>query len=302
MRPCLRWAGFAGLALTSALVFAERWRNSQGRGDREGWWPEADSAKTAREAPVRVEPVPMWTNTLGLTKDVFTFTRVRYTRQSEGGRVWWRGGYWYSDMPDSDLNLSYRLQQLTSLRVDPNGRIIDLTDPELFDYPFIYMIEPGLLTFEEDEVPVLRQYLLHGGFLMVDDFWGTPQWDNFEREMKRVFPERTFTELETNHPLFTAVFPLARPKEQLQVPNARIGRQAEYTNVTWETHGGEECRENHFRALFDDKGKLMVLACHNNDLGDGWEREGEDEYFFRRFAEGISYPLAINIIFYVMTH
>jgi hypothetical protein len=287
------------LFLSSLWTLAEHWRNSVGG---EGWWQGADTARTAREAPVRVEPVPMWTNNAGLEKDAFTFARVRYSRLSRGGKVWWNGGYWYSDMPDSDLNLSYRLQQLTALRVDPAGRIIDLTDKDLFDYPFIYMVEPGLLSLEDDEVPVLRKYLLNGGFLMADDFWGTPQWANFEREMKRVFPERSFSDLETNHPLFSIVFPLARPTEKLQVPNVRIGRRAEETGVTWEFHEGEECRDAHFRALFDDKGRLMVLACYNNDLGDGWEREGEDEYFFRRFAEGISYPLAINILFYVMTH
>jgi hypothetical protein len=86
------------------------------------------------------------------------------------------------------------------------------------------------------------------------------------------------------------------------VPNVLVGRRAEQTGVHWETKDGEECRDVHFRALFDDKQRLMVLACYNNDLGDGWEREGEDEYFFRRFAEGISYPMAINILFYVMTH
>lgn len=299
MQRSVRWLIALGLLLTSAFVLAEHWRNSIGG---EGWWEGADKAKTAREAPVRVEPVPVWTNHPGMTRDAFTFARVRYTRLTRGGKVWWNGGYWYSDMPDSDLNLSFRLQQLTSLKVNPNGRIIDLTDKELYDYPFIYIVEPGLMILEDDEISVLRNYLLNGGFLMVDDFWGTPQWANFEREMKRVFPERTFTDIETNHPLFSIVFPLARPKEQLQVPNVRIGRRAAETGVTWEYHEGEECREVHFRALFDDKGRLMVFACFNNDLGDGWEREGEDEYFFRRFAEGISYPLAINIIFYAMTH
>jgi len=241
-----------------------------------------------------------------MTRDVFTFARVRYTRMDEN-KVWWKGGYWYSDMPDSDLNLAYRLQQLTSLKADPDGRIIDLNDPELFNYPFIYMVEPGLMTLEDDEIPALRRYLMSGGFLMADDFWGEPQWANFEREIKRVFPERSFSEVETNHPLFSVVFPLARPKEQLQVPNVITGRRSEQTGITWEFHEGasgmrEACRDVHFRALFDDKGRLMVFACFNTDFGDGWEREGEDEYFFRRFAEGISYPMAINILFYVMTH
>lgn len=300
MRRIPRWAIVVLLLLTSVFVFAaEHFRNSVP--GTEGWWPAADEARTAREAPVRVEPVPTWTNHPGFSKDVFTFARVRYTRRDPWS-VRWNGGFWYSDMPDSDLNLSFRLQQLTSLKVDPDGRIIDLTDKELFDYPWIYMVEPGLMVLEDDEVPILRKYLLNGGFMMVDDFWGTAQWGNFEREMKRVFPERTFSDIETNHPLFSIVYPLARPKEQLQVPNVAIGRQAEWTGITWETKQGEECRDVHFRALFDEKQRLMVLACYNNDLGDGWEREGEDEYFFRRFAEGISYPMAINIIFYVMTH
>ena len=304
MQRKLRWAFLVVLMLTSLVTLAQHWRNSVGR---EGWWEGADTARTAREAPVRVEPVPMWTNSLGFADDVFTFARVRYTRKTPGGKTWWRGGYWYSDMPDSDLNLSHRLQQLTSWRVDPNGRIIDIADPELSNYPFIYMIEPGLLTFEDDEVPILRKHLLNGGFLMVDDFWSQSQWNNFEQEMKRVFPERGFSDLQTNHPLFTIVFPLARPLEQLQVPNIDIGRRSERTGITWETKQNEigeweDCRDVHFRAMYDDKGRLMVLACYNNDLGDGWEREGEDEYFFRRFAEGISYPMAINILFYVMTH
>jgi len=299
MRRTLQRALLFAVLLTSTLVFAERWRNSVGG---EGWWDGADTAKTVRDAPFHSNLLPSWTNEPAMSKDVFSFARVRYTRLNRGGRVSWNGGYWYSDCPDSDLNLSYRLQQLTSLRVDPDGRIIDLTDKELFNYPWIYMVEPGLLSLEDEEIPILRKYLLNGGFLMVDDFWGTPQWANFEREIKRVFPEKTFVELETSHPLFHVVFDLKRPKEELQIPNVRIGRQAERSGVTWEFHDGEECKDVHFRALFDDKGRLMLLACFNNDLGDGWEREGEDEYFFRRFAEGIGYPLAINILFYVMTH
>jgi hypothetical protein len=274
-------------------------RNSTGS---EGWYPNVNQAKTAREAPFHSGPTPTWTNPLAFDKDVFSFARVRYTRQSRGGHVWWNGGCWYSDYPDSDLNLSYRLQQLTSVKVNPNGRIIDLTDPELFDYPWIYMVEPGLMILEEEEVGVLRKYLLNGGFLMADDFWGKPQWGNFEREMKRVFPDRQWVELEMDHPIFHAVYDLKVPKEKLQVPNVLIGRRADVTGVTWEYHEGEQCKDIHFRALFDDKDRLMVLGCYNTDNGDGWEREGEDVYFFHRFSENAAYPLAINVIVYTMTH
>lgn len=285
--------------LTSSVLLAERWRNSVGG---EGWFQGVETVKTAREAPWRSAPIPEWTNNFGFEKDTFTFARVRYTRLSRGGEVWWKGGYWYSDYPDSDLNLCYRLQQITSLKVDPNGRVIDLTDKELFDYPWIYMVEPGLMHLEDDEIAILRKYLLNGGFLMADDFWGEPQWANFEREMRRVFPEKKFTELETTHPIFNQIFDLRRAKANLQVPNVQIGRRSQQNNITWEYHDGEECRELHFRVLLDEKKRIIVMACHNTDYGDGWEREGEDEYFFHRFSEQIAYPMAINIIFYSMTH
>jgi hypothetical protein len=291
----------AASLLASMTVFcAEKWRNSMGG---EGWSAGVETANTARESPWRSAPVPEWTNNFGFEKDAFAFARVRYTRLSRfKNGVNWNGGYWYSDYPDSDLNLSYRLQQVTSLKVDPNARVIDITDKELFDYPWIYIVEPGLMRLEDDEIPILRKYLLNGGFLMADDFWGTPQWENFEREIRRVLPEKRFTDLQTDHPIFNQIFDLRRPKPNLQVPNVRIGRRAESTGVTWELHEGEECKDVHFQAILDEKGRIVVLGCHNTDYGDGWEREGEDEYFFHRFSEQIAYPMAINIIFYAMTH
>ncbi len=102
--------------------------------------------------------------------DVFTFVRIKYNSNDGGwGR---RGGKWRTDYPDSDLNFSYRLQELTSMEVDPDGKILELTDPELFDYPFVYMIEPGDISLDQEEIEALRKYLLNGGFMMVDDFWG----------------------------------------------------------------------------------------------------------------------------------
>jgi hypothetical protein len=188
------------------------------------------------------------------------------------------------------------------MRVNPNGRVIDLTDPELFDYPWIYMVETGLMILEDAEVPILRKYLLNGGFLMTDDCWGKWQGANLERQMQRVLPEGKWVELEMDHPIFHSVYDLKVPKSQMQIPNVVIGRRADTTGVTWEVHEGEVCRDIHFRALFDNKNRLMVLQCFNTDNGDGWEREGEDVYFFHRFSENIAYPLAINIIVYSMTH
>jgi len=237
--------------------------------------------------------VPNWTPNRQFSHDIFTFVRIRYSTGYGGGN--YGGGYgrgrggrsWATDYPDSDWNFSFRLQQLTSMEVHPEGVVLELTDPELFNYPFIYMLEPGRLVFSEDEVECLRRYLLNGGFLMVDDFWGEDEWDNFHYEIKRVFPGREPVELPLSHAIFHAVFDL---KEKPQIPS--IGIALEY-GVTYERN---DARTPHYKALYDDKGRMMAIICHNTDLGDGWEREGENEWYFHEFSEKKAYPLGINIV------
>jgi hypothetical protein len=233
--------------------------------------------------------IPDWEVDPQFKSDVFTFVRIRYNS-------WGRGGGWATDFPDSELNFSYRLQQLTSLKVSPNPIVLELTDDALFDYPFIYLIEPGSLSFTEDEVVALRRYLQNGGFLMVDDFWGEDEWSNFYQEIKRVFPDREPQELPLEHPIFHCVYDL---KEKPQIPHMDFALQGRAQGITWERW---DAKEPHFKAIFDDHGRMMSLIGHNTDLGDGWEREGEDEWYFREFSEKKSYPLGINIIFYAMTH
>jgi len=240
--------------------------------------------------------VPAWKIDKAFAKDVFTFVRIRYSSNGRGYRGWGGSGDWRTDYPDADLNLAYRLQEMTSLKVDPEGKVLELTDKELFDYPFIYIVEPGDLEFTDAEVVVLNRYLLSGGFLMVDDFWGEREWENFHQQIRRVFPDREAQELPLDHPVFQCVFPL---KEKPQIPNVRLGTESQYTGITWERY---DAKTPHYKGITDDKGRLMVLICHNTDLGDGWEREGDNEYYFREFSEKKAYPLAINIIFYVMTH
>lgn len=245
--------------------------------------------------------LPVWNNDPEFERDVFTFARIRYTSAGRGWG-WGRGGNrWYTDAPDADLNFGFRLQQLTSLKVYPHEKNFELTSPELFDHPFIYIVEPGGLEFSEEEVKNLRRYLLSGGFLMVDDFWGEREWQNLYEQMKRVFPEREPTELPLEHPIFHCVFDL---KAKPQIPNVGLGTESLDPNspafgVTWER---PDAREVHYRGIFDDKGRMMVIICHNTDLGDGWEREGDNEGYFREFSEKRAYPLGINIVFYAMTH
>jgi hypothetical protein len=255
-----------------------------------------DTIRTARETASHSTGTPEWSNPRGFERDVFTFARVSY-KPKVGGRGGYRASWqgWLNDYPDSDLNLSWRLQQLTSLKVDPDARVLRLTDADLVDFPFIYMVKPGRMELREPEVPLLRKYLLNGGALMADDFWGDEEWASFEQEMKRVFPERRWVELPKEHALFHCVFNI--DKNQVQVPPIHS-----FERTGSSSRNGEATKELHVRAWLDDKDRVMVIATHNTDFGDGWEREGEDGTYFHLFSETRAYPFAINIVFYFMTH
>ena len=230
-----------------------------------------------------------WEVEPGFEQDVFRFARVKYTSWGDGygGR-----GKWAVDWPDSDLNLPYRLQELTSLKVHPQGAIVELTDENLADFPFLYIVEPGSMTLSDEEVLGLRKYLLNGGFLMVDDFWGDDEWFTFYHEIKRVFPDREPEELPLEHEIFHLVYDL---KEKPIIIGIGAWMHGHHT----ERHDAQEA---HYKGIFDDKGRMMAVICHNTDLGDGWEREGVDERYFKEYSERFAYPLGINIITYAMTH
>lgn len=284
------------VSLIAGLLIAQDYGRHR-RGGRGGGWGGwgGDAQYVPGQAPPR-GGIPEWDVDPAFRTDVFTFVRVQY--DSYGGG--WRGGGggWDVDYPDSDLNFPFRLQQLTSMKVDPVPRVVRLTDEALFDYPWVYMIEPGSLVFSEDEVDALRRYLLNGGFMMVDDFWGDYEWENFEEQIKRVFPDRPLVELDASHPIFHCVYDL---KEMPQVPSIGWARHGD-PRITSDRPGDPSCDQVHYRAFFDDKNRMMMIVCHNTDLGDGWEREGMSEEYFHEFSEKKSYPMGVNIVFYAMTH
>jgi hypothetical protein len=266
-----------------------------------GEWVNQDTVRTARETAPHSVDLPAWTNAPGFEKDVFVFTRIVF--KSVPGRPSWLG--WINDYPDADLNVSARLQQLTSIKTDPDCRVLKLTDQALADYPFIFMSHPERMELRDEEVTALRRYLLNGGSLLADDFWGVRSWEHFEREMRRVLPEQNWSELTINHPLFHCVFDLHGPIDRLQVPTLQLWRRS-YDPTDPESFPsafrGEGSRQMHVRAWTDEGQRIMVLAIHNSDTGDGWEREGEDEVYFHQFSENRAYPLAVNAFFYLMTH
>jgi hypothetical protein len=273
MKRPARWIAVIGLILVTSTVVVAQFRGGRGRG----------------RAPTEERyGVPEWTAEPGFEKDTFTFARIRYNSHYYGS-----GGGWTTDYRDADLNLSLRLHQLTSLQVDPEGKVIDITDPDLFNYPFIYIVEPGRLEFSDEEVAILKKYFACGGFLMVDDFWGVAEYENFYEQIKRVFPNREPVELPADHPIFHCVFDL---KEKPQIPGVRVWLQ---WGVTYER---EDAKIVEYKGIFDDKGRMMVVICHNTDNGDGWEEEATNPEYFRQFSEKYAYPLAINIFYYAMTH
>ena len=183
---------------------------------------------------------------------------------------------------------------------DPNGEIrhvvVRLTDPELFRCPFIMMTEVGNTYFDAAEASALRTYLLKGGFLWADDFWGERAWDVWSGEIAKVLPavDYPLVDLPINHELFHMLYDMRRFP---QIPG--IGYWLDSGGRTSER--GRESAEPHARAILDDRGRIIVLMTHNTDFGDAFEREGDNHEYFLTFApEG--YAFAVNALIYAMTH
>ena len=238
--------------------------------------------------------------------DKFTFCTVAYRSvRSEA-----LGFGWNTDWPDAGYNFMIRLEELTSIQINkkPNGEphqvVVQLTDKELFDYPYVFMSDVGTAYFDDQEVEALREYLLRGGLLHVDDFWGDPAWRNWEYEIAKVLTpeEYPIRDVPLTHPIFKIVFDI---KEVPQIPSIQYWEGARDGTTS---ERGRATAEPHIRAIFhpDDagnpNGRIMVLMTHNTDVADGWEKEREDPQYFEEFSVKKSYPLGINIVVYAMTH
>ena len=235
-----------------------------------------------------------------LVKGDFTFCRIEYTsvRREELGHGW------NTDYPDSDINFSIRLSQLTRIRIneiekeEPNHVVIRATDDELFRCPFVFMSDVGTTGFSAAERDRLRTYLLSGGFLYVDDFWGDQAWEHWAREIGEVLSpsEYPIFDIPKDHPILHSLYDVE------SIPQVPSIQHWNWTGGYSTSERGSESDEPHFRGIRDRHDRLMVVMTHNTDIADGWEREGEDEEFFARFSVTKSYPMGINIIIYAMSH
>ena len=228
----------------------------------------------------------------------FNFCRLIYTsdRREDGGSGW-STDYW-----DADINFSTRLGELTKTTISrqpdgrPNHLSVRIADPLLFQCPFLSATDVGTALFTDQETEILRTYLLKGGFLWVDDFWGPYAWDNWVGQISKVLSPAQFPirDLGLDHPIRRTLFEFTNLP---QIPSINF----------WRRSGGETSEryelsaEPHLRGMADQHGRLMVVMTHNSDISDAWEREGEDPQFFFSFSPQ-GYAVGLDIVLYGMTH
>ena len=217
----------------------------------------------------------------------FHFARFVYTGM--GGQDWGRRGGWATDYPEADYHFMQGVGRLTNIDSAMGSRLVRPLDDELFDYPWLYAVEVGRWHLEEHEAERLREYLLRGGFLVVDDFHGSYQWAMFLKSMRRVFPERPILDIEEGDPLLHVLYDL---DQRIQVPGIRYL----WSGVTYEQDGFEP----HWRGIYDDDNRLMVAMNFNMDLGDAWEHADTPQYPEKMTA--LAYRFGINYVVYSMTH
>ncbi len=228
----------------------------------------------------------------------FNFCRAYFSsdRREDGGTGW------DTDFPGADNNFSVRLAELTMMRVkldkvgQPDYVVVKLTDPLMNRCAILHFEDSGTIRFSPEEVQNLRDYVLKGGFITVDDFWGTQAWNQWAEEIGRVLPEYPIVDIPLNHPIMHTLYDV---KEIEQVSSIQF----------WSRNGGsvsERAWMNdsptvNFRGIADEKGRLMVVMAHNTDIPDTWEREGENQQYFERFSPN-GYAVGVNIVLYAYTH
>lgn len=240
--------------------------------------------------------------------EAFTFVRIRYQSTGGYGEAWYHyegrdWQRWETDYPRGEMNLLFRLNQLTSIQVNPEPIVLRLTDTKLQDYPFIFMSDVGWQYLTPEENKALGDYLDRGGFLWIDDFWGAAEMQNMLSNTEPLQPRWTWRRVPIDHEIFSVVYPLRTcPQIPARLFFEATGREFDPPGVHRQPAGGEQgVRTAQLLGLFDSSGRLGAVATHNTDIADGWEREGEDHAFFTRFSIK-SYALTINILTYAMTH
>ena len=207
------------------------------------------------------------------------------------GRNWLEGGTpWTVDYPRGDRRYAQILRRLTRINVRSVEQPINLDDgDDVYDWPFMMVGLPGMWDLTDDQVKKLREYLLRGGFLLCDSFFGSQEWAGFLQGIQRVFPDRPIVDLPADHPIFHTVYDLS-PKSQVPNWNALQG------GVPYRADG----ETPHWRAIVDDTGRVMVMIAFNNDMGDSWQWADDPDYPHEGANLGLR--MGVNFAVYAMTH
>lgn len=219
----------------------------------------------------------------------FRFVRVRY--ESHAGL---RSNAWATDYPTAELNLHEAIDRTTGLYVEGPPIVLDLTDDRIFDYPVLYLTEPGYWRTNDEEVANLRRYLDRGGFLIIDDFhdygrgYVGPQWHNMYDNIKRVYPNREPVELTAEHPIWSIYYEID--------PDAAISTKNGFRGG-WGPRF--EAMDDIYYSVTDESGRIAIVICYNQDIGDGWEWPGGQAL---GTASTVSFQMAINFIIWALTH
>ncbi|MBI3207857.1 MAG: DUF4159 domain-containing protein [Candidatus Solibacter usitatus] len=249
--------------------------------------------------PYDVVPIPAdWKD-----KGEFVFGRLMYPNhpnamfgwygRGRGGRqVDWREGgtSWSQDYPRADRFFSQALRRLTRLHTRSVEQPVNLEDDDdVFNWPWLCAGEMGDWKLTVPQAKKLRDFLLRGGFIMLDDFWGTQEWGRFEESMKLVFPDRPIEEIADEDSIFHAVYDL---DDRYQIP----GQWALRRGATYRSDGATA----YWRGVRDDKGRLMVAMAFNSDIGDSWEW-ADDPYYPEKYS-ALGIRIGVNFVIYSLTH
>jgi hypothetical protein len=206
-------------------------------------------------------------------------------------------GYWTMDYPRSDRHLLEGVRRLTRIQARSVEQVVTLDGTnEIYNWPVLYGVEVGHWLLPDEAAKQLREYLLRGGFLMVDDFHGDQEWRIFSASLHKVFPEREPQDIPDSDPIFHTIYDL---EHRFQVPGAQYFESGK----TYESGMGNDLnagRIPHWRGIYDDKGRIMVAICHNMDLGDAWEHS--DEAAYKEQWASLAYRLAMNYFIYDLSH
>jgi hypothetical protein len=198
---------------------------------------------------------------------------------------------WSQDFPRADRHFSQALRRLTRLHVRSVEQVVNLDEGDAYDWPWLYAVQVGEWGLTDPQGKLLREYCLRGGFFMADDFHGQEEWYEFESRIKKAFPEYQIREIADDDPIFHAVYDL---NERYQIPG-----QA-HLHAGYKSNNGPSSLGAHWRAIYDDKGRVMVAITYNSDVGDAWEF-ADDSWYPERFSD-LAIRIGVNYIMYAMSH